>query len=98
MGHCFIFLNPDEAKVKHKNLVARLNIKWLIASAGAEDFCLVSHIVSEFSLYCKSKLDLNLLNNFNGISYVICTSGTTGENKIVKVQNYCIYSNVKSIQ
>lgn len=62
-----------------------------------------AELASTISLKNQDKITLWKLksepeNNCQNILYVIQTSGTTGEPKIVKVEEYCIWSNINSLR
>lgn len=94
-----MFMDESFSQELQLELIKQLNIKWLI-SFGRQEAAVgvaTATLAPELILW-KSQLKLNESSiSFNDILYVICTSGTTGANKVVRVKNNCIYSNVKSI-
>lgn len=105
-GFPFIFLNCYSGKDNITEIVKRLNIKCIFSTDCShiqnyvDNFKLVSVIdLSEYGILelwgaeCVGRIEKPI--EFSNVCYVICTSGTTGKKKYVRVQDFCIWSNIR---
>lgn len=90
----FIFLNKDLHEIE--KLCIRLRVGWILSFS--------SSLIDAFIDYLPLNADILYLyktgipsGKFPDICYIIQTSGSTGEPKLVRVTNYCINSNIKSL-
>lgn len=106
-GFSFIFLNPYAEKQDITAIVNKLGIRWIFSKNCGDiqnyvnNFKLISS-VNDLSEYGSLKLwCLECIANiekpveFSNVCYVICTSGTTGNKKFVRVNDFCSWSNVR---
>lgn len=97
-GHSFVFLDYYASKEEIKTNVEFLNIKWLITlkDINLESFhtadCIIFH--EYYSLELKTSNKEQTALSLEHICYVVCSSGTTGQKKIIRVPDTCILSNV----
>lgn len=101
LEHSFIFLEDNNCK----QVLEKLDIKWLLTFNKTDVFAeenfssVIKTSLSGTELHLwKCKRTMRKSVSFDNICFVICTSGTTGDRKYVRVQNRCIYSNIKSIR
>lgn len=102
----FVFFDPYISSDESLQTVQKLGIKWVFtfgckkSSALFELYNLQNKLIlskaEALELY-KFKDDICSCS-YENICYIICTSGTTGAQKVVRVQNDCILSNIRSLR
>ncbi|KAF5293950.1 hypothetical protein FQR65_LT10964 [Abscondita terminalis] len=104
LQHCncaFIFLDPRAERI-NLEIIQNLNIKWIISHKENMDKFLPSRytVVQNFENLIVWKTDLVTPKglHYENIMFVICTSGTTGHSKTVKVSTNCIISNINALR
>ncbi|KAF5277649.1 hypothetical protein FQA39_LY06142 [Lamprigera yunnana] len=99
----FTFLDPHTADQSNITLIKRINMKWIISTKQEHSKTFLSRFADEVISFndliiWKISTLMKNFHNFKDIMYVIATSGTTGEPKIVKVPEKCIMSNINHLR
>jgi acyl-CoA synthetase len=92
LQHAFIFL-PTEGN-ESQSIINDLGLVWVL-SFTSSDKCEATLALNGHKLILEKHLSQK--KKYENIFYVIRTSGTTGQNKFVRVGKHCIESNVKSL-
>lgn len=84
-----------ENQPRNEYLIQQLGITLLFSCENVNQ----NEVIEELTIFEVPikllKLSTEYINHENNISYVISTSGTTGEPKLVKVTNECIMHNIE---
>lgn len=96
LQHAFIFLSSNENDCV--KIIKELGIGWIISFNIEKENNVDFIILKGENLLYLTKTGYHTIESYSNIFYVIQTSGTTGENKLVQVTHQCIESNIVSLR